>query len=324
MVSDLHLRGTALTIFAMIYSFTRDGKHVFHASLDYIAEWAGCNRRTVVDSLNVLVKSGYVTKVEDGKGRGSVNGYVTNYEDLMERVATGEEFYPEKITRRAGNSTKISISGEIQPFFTTNKNSGESDKNSGESDKNSGESSSIYKYIINIYNYSCYFACACAHVDEIRPFEQKEQEEVFIKFFLRNAARPREEAARFVALNTQKGWKSTKETYDTPAKRIALSVSWNFKDVRIKLPEDQQHLVESFYQVLASLYLYWKDKTGNADVNIYFNPRSTFSTEGPGVYVLHIPRVLKDRIENDGDSSFAIIRRCFPSIKMLRYRDYEL
>ena len=326
MVSELHLTGSSLMLFAMIYSFTRDGKHTFHGSFNYISEWLSIDRRTVIETVDILERSGYinVTQVKDGER--TINEYTTNYDELLERAKAGEDIRPLKRQRRGKNPSKIHIGGEIPPSFTTNQNGGEmAEKLVVNAPKIGGECTSIDKYNINIYNnYCCYYAYPQAHAREVRPFEQQEQQELYIRFYLRNAAKPRDEVARFVAFNTQKGWKSEKEIYDTPEKRFALSVGWEFKGNRIDLGTENGCYQEAFYQTLAALYMCDKVSGAAVDDRIYFNERSSLKVNSPSSFLFIVPMKLRDRIEDNHVNTYKIIRNYFPSINNLQYMCYEL
>ena len=308
MVSDLHLTGSSLMLFAMIYSFTRDGKHTFHGSFNYISEWLSIDRRTVIETVDILERSGYINVIQAKEGDRPINEYTTNYDELLERAKAGEEIWPLKRQRRGKNSTKKQTGGEIPPSFTTNSISGEmAEKLVVNAAKIGGECSNIDKYNINIYNnYCCYYAYPYAHARKIRPFEQQEQQELYIRFYLRNAAKPRDEV-------------------DTPEKRFALSVGWEFKGgKRLDLGAGNECYQEAFYQTLAALYLYEKESGASVHERIYFNERSSLKVNGPSSFLFIIPMKLRDMIENNYTDTFKIIRNYFPTINNLQYVTYEL
>lgn len=64
MVTKLRLSGNKLVIFALIYGFCRDGENEFCGSINYICEWTGVSRNTVLSSLKELVDEGLITKRE--------------------------------------------------------------------------------------------------------------------------------------------------------------------------------------------------------------------------------------------------------------------
>ena len=69
MLTDLGLKGNALAAYAIIYGFSQDGRSEFTGSAKYLAEWMGCSRSTVMDTLKKLVDKGLLAKrdfLQDG------------------------------------------------------------------------------------------------------------------------------------------------------------------------------------------------------------------------------------------------------------------
>ena len=70
MISELHLKGAELPVFAIIYSFSQDGQSCFSGSLKYIAEFTGTSRRNVTRVINKLIEKSFVirkTQIVDDK-----------------------------------------------------------------------------------------------------------------------------------------------------------------------------------------------------------------------------------------------------------------
>lgn len=76
MRTRLKLKGTALTVYAVLYGFSQDGESEFRGTLDYIAEFAGTSRPTVKRALKELTEQGLVKKVERNMFSGTANGWV--------------------------------------------------------------------------------------------------------------------------------------------------------------------------------------------------------------------------------------------------------
>lgn len=76
MITRLKLKGTALTVYAVLYGFSQDGESEFRGTLDYIAEFAGISRPTVKRTLKELNEQGLVKKVERNMVDGTANGWV--------------------------------------------------------------------------------------------------------------------------------------------------------------------------------------------------------------------------------------------------------
>ena len=85
MTDLLGLRGSKLLVYALIYSFSRDGKGQFMGSREYLAKSTGTSIRTVTEALSELCRGGYVKKFEHPCLR-SMFSYQTDY-DKIERAS---------------------------------------------------------------------------------------------------------------------------------------------------------------------------------------------------------------------------------------------
>lgn len=64
MTDLLELRGSRLLVYALIYSFSRDGAGEFRGSREYISASTGLSTRTVDSVLGELVREGLVERLE--------------------------------------------------------------------------------------------------------------------------------------------------------------------------------------------------------------------------------------------------------------------
>ena len=64
MRTDLKLSGNELIVYAIIYGFSQNKQGEFTGSAQYLADWAGCTRRTVMTILNQLVEAKLISKTE--------------------------------------------------------------------------------------------------------------------------------------------------------------------------------------------------------------------------------------------------------------------
>lgn len=64
MRTDLKLSGNELIVYAIIYGFSQNKQGTFTGSLQYLADWVGCSKRTVMRTLNRLVEAKFITKTE--------------------------------------------------------------------------------------------------------------------------------------------------------------------------------------------------------------------------------------------------------------------
>ena len=62
MREDLGLKDKELTVYAIIYGFSQDGSSEYNGSANYLAEWIGCSRPTIMAVLKALVEKGLLVK----------------------------------------------------------------------------------------------------------------------------------------------------------------------------------------------------------------------------------------------------------------------
>ncbi|MDE7329680.1 MAG: helix-turn-helix domain-containing protein [Clostridia bacterium] len=80
MRTRLNLDGINLLVFAIVYSFSQDGESEFRGSIDYIKEFVGRSRDTVMRSLKYLEESKLVKKINHNTNDGKTNGYIVDIE----------------------------------------------------------------------------------------------------------------------------------------------------------------------------------------------------------------------------------------------------
>ena len=64
MLTELHLKGNELLIYACIYGFSQLDGQVFSGSLQYLADWTNSTRQGVVKCLKSLIEKGYIEKAD--------------------------------------------------------------------------------------------------------------------------------------------------------------------------------------------------------------------------------------------------------------------
>ena len=64
MLTDLHLKGNELIIYACIYGFSQAENQTFSGSLQYLADWTNSTRQSVINCLKSLVEKGFIEKTE--------------------------------------------------------------------------------------------------------------------------------------------------------------------------------------------------------------------------------------------------------------------
>ncbi len=76
MRNKLGLKGNDLIVYAVLWGFSQDGESEFRGTIDYITEFSGSSRITVIRSLQNLEKVGFIKKVERNFKEGKTNGYI--------------------------------------------------------------------------------------------------------------------------------------------------------------------------------------------------------------------------------------------------------
>lgn len=65
MINQLHLSGSDLNVFAVIYGFSQTEAQEYTGSAQYLADFCGISRRSIVSTLSRLVESGLIEKREE-------------------------------------------------------------------------------------------------------------------------------------------------------------------------------------------------------------------------------------------------------------------
>lgn len=75
MLNQLHLKGNTLQVFAIIHGFSHSEDNEYKGSLQYLCEFTGASRSTVIRSLTELQERGYIDKREDYENGVKFNRY---------------------------------------------------------------------------------------------------------------------------------------------------------------------------------------------------------------------------------------------------------
>lgn len=84
MVSDLHLKGSSVQVFAIIYGFTRNGQ-TCEGSLQFFADKTGCTKQTVLNLLKKLEEKHYIRKEQIRAKDGGVRNHYTAAPEILNR-----------------------------------------------------------------------------------------------------------------------------------------------------------------------------------------------------------------------------------------------
>lgn len=93
-ITDLHLKGNELTAFSIIYGFTQDGRSAFNGSLNYLMEWLGCSKPTIIKTLGALIEKGLITKIPGERPGVDSNRYKVNFYTIDKLRGGGKETLP--------------------------------------------------------------------------------------------------------------------------------------------------------------------------------------------------------------------------------------
>ena len=111
MINRLHLGGNDLKIYALIYSFSRDGESEYKGKLSYLAEFTGASEKTVKRRLDWLEALGYIEKTDRNSAEGKSNTYkAVPLETVFEALEGG------------GQNDLPPVGQNDRPFLTCNNN----------------------------------------------------------------------------------------------------------------------------------------------------------------------------------------------------------
>lgn len=90
MRTKLNLEGVDLLVFAIVYSFSQDGESEFRGSIEYIKDFIGKSRDTVIRSLKYLNSRKLVKRVDHNTEDGKTNGYIVDIDTLNTLLTNAE------------------------------------------------------------------------------------------------------------------------------------------------------------------------------------------------------------------------------------------
>lgn len=88
MISDLDLKGTELLVFALIYGFSQDEQTYFRGGLQYICDWVGGTKPTIMKILKSLEDKKLIIKKEIYNNNVKFCWYAINFHTIKE-ILTG-------------------------------------------------------------------------------------------------------------------------------------------------------------------------------------------------------------------------------------------
>ena len=117
MVNDLGLHGNELTLYAIIYGFSQDGRSEFVGSISYVMEWLGCSRPTAMKTIAALVDKGLITK------RLATNGIDCNAYKAVIELAEGRQNSLPGVGKNLSGGRQNSLPGVGKNFSEGRQNS---------------------------------------------------------------------------------------------------------------------------------------------------------------------------------------------------------
>ena len=113
MLNELGLKGNSLIIYATIYGFSQTNNCEFTGSANYLAEWCGCSRQTVMTTLNKLVEDKLLIKQEEFRNNVKFCSYSVNLtgcqNSLQEDVKKFDKGMSKNLTGGCQNSLHNNI-----------------------------------------------------------------------------------------------------------------------------------------------------------------------------------------------------------------------
>lgn len=106
MTEQLHLKGTELLLYALVYNFSQDGNGCFYGSNDYAAQKVGCTRVNVNEKLARLVEAGLLSRANGHhNGRPTID-YVAIVPDACQESLQCKESLHQQSTKLTAQCEK--------------------------------------------------------------------------------------------------------------------------------------------------------------------------------------------------------------------------
>lgn len=209
MINRLGLAGRELQAYAIIYGFTQDGETQFNGSINYIAEWLNCTRKTVIETLKSLVEKGYITKTQT-----IVNGVKVNYYQTVLPIPASIENTlgsVENTPPQYKNYTTGSVENTPPPSVKITPNNNKDNNTNNYMDIREEKKALVpYEKIRNLYNETCKSLPKCLKLSENRKKhiaarwnEYGGDLETFVTLFTKA------EASSFLTGNNDRSWNAS-------------------------------------------------------------------------------------------------------------------
>ena len=113
MINELGLKGNSLIIYATIYGFSQTNDCEFTGSANYLAEWCGCSRQTVITTLNKLVADNLIIKTEEFKNNVKFCSYHVNLTGCQNSLQGGVKKFDRGVSKNLTGGCQNSLHNNI-------------------------------------------------------------------------------------------------------------------------------------------------------------------------------------------------------------------
>ena len=113
MVNELNLKGNSLIIYSIIYGFSQTDDCKFTGSANYLAEWCGCSRQTVLTTLNKLVKDKLLIKHEEFRNNVKFCSYSVNLTGCKNSLQGGVKKFDRGVSKNLTGGCQNSLHNNI-------------------------------------------------------------------------------------------------------------------------------------------------------------------------------------------------------------------
>jgi len=107
MINDLNLNGNELMAYALIYGFTKDGQSEYTGSINYLANWLNCTRKTAIKILHDLVDKKLIKKTQI-----EVNNMIFNKYAIITPLV--QKLHQGSVENTLGGSVNITLGGSVE------------------------------------------------------------------------------------------------------------------------------------------------------------------------------------------------------------------
>ena len=118
-INKLKLKSNELVLFALIFSFSKDGNSKYYGSLNYLMKVSGCTKPTVISSLNSLIEKGFIKK-ELSNNPNETNKYYVDLEVVKKLYQGSKEILPQVVKKFNSGSKEILPNNNINNNIDNN------------------------------------------------------------------------------------------------------------------------------------------------------------------------------------------------------------